>query len=269
MEAPSWERMEEVELRAWEDVYRVARERGVPGHEMVRLGMGAAVFSPGMDILSMNRAFGLAPDRVPLAELGSALVDAFRVRDVPRFFLQPLPGTLGPDAEDTLTALGYRPYDRWVRLHRAAGEVPWVLTDLDVVAAGPHYADAFGEIVRHCFGYPDFAAPWMAALVGRPGWHAFVALEGPMPVATGAFHVQGPLAWLGFSATLPGYRGRGAQLAVISEMVLQATRVGCRHLVVETAEDGPDHPAPAYRNGLRLGFREAYRRENWVWERAG
>lgn len=100
--------------------------------------------------------------------------------------------------------------------------------------AEAEHAEAFGRICQLCFALPPALAPWVAALVGRPGWRTFVALDGARPVATAAFHVQGEWAWMGWSATLPSHRGEGAQLALIAEMRLQAGREGCRHLALET-----------------------------------
>ncbi len=259
--------LEEVELRAWEDVARAARELGLPGGEVVRTGAGGALFSPGVDDLAVNRAFGMVADRVPLAELASALVEAFRARAVPRFSFQPVPGEDGAATGDILAAVGFRPGPRWVRLHRPAGGVPWVLSDLDVVPADG-MGRLFGEVYRAALDLPTFTVSWLAALVERPGWRCFVALDGVRPVAAGAVHVQGPRAWLGLTATLPDHRRRGAHLAVLAEMALQASRLGCRDLVLEAVEERPGRPSPAHRNARRLGFRAAYHRESWIYDRA-
>lgn len=261
--------MEEAERRAWEDVYRAAAGVGLRGLETVGLGRGAALFAPGMDVLAMNRAFGIPADAAVLESLAPALVEAFRVRGIPRFFVQPSPSAARVDPAPALREAGLRPYNRWVRMYRRAGEAPWPVTGFDVVPAEAGHAAAFGAINRVGFDFPEATGPWIAALTRRPGWHAFVALEAASPVAVAAFHHQGAWAWMGFSATLPGHRGRGAQLALLCEMVLQASRAGCRHLVAETAEDRPDHPAPAYRNGRRAGFRPAYLRESWIWDGRG
>lgn len=259
--------MEEVELRAWEDVGRLARELGLSQGEVVRTGAGGALFSPGVDDLALNRAFGMVADRVPLAELASALVEAFRARAVPRFSFQPVPGRTGAAAGDVLEAVGYRAGEGWVRLHRPAGDVPWVLSDLDVVPA-EGTGRLFGEVYRAALDLPTFTVSWLAALTSRPGWRCFVALDGSRPVAAGALHLQGPWAWLGFTATLPEERGRGGNLSVLAEMALQASRAGCRHLLMEAVEERPGRPSPIHRNARRLGFDVAYRRESWIYDLA-
>lgn len=259
---PSVSTMEAVELRAWEDHVRAAREIGMPGMELVRTGQGGVLFSPGVATPAMNRAFG--PAGRPLA---ASLPEAYGARGVSRFLLQVTPGT-GDATNGALTTMGYRPYDRWVRLYREAGDVPWVLTSLDVVLAGPEHAEAFGRICQRAFDLPPALAPWIGALVGRPGWETFVALDGERPVATAAYHVQGEWAWMGWSATLPSDRGRGAQLALVGEMAIQAERSGCRHLTAEAPEGRPGYPGPTFRNATRLGFRPVSRRVSWLWEAA-
>ncbi|MGD2071199.1 MAG: GNAT family N-acetyltransferase [Gemmatimonadota bacterium] len=260
---PAVPTMEAVELRAWEDHVRAARGIGLAGMELVRTGQGGVLFSPGVATPAMNRAFG--PTGRPLA---ASLPEAYGARGISRFLLQVTDGAGDEPTRGALTTMGYRPYDRWVRLHREAGDVPWVLTSLDVVRAGPEHAEAFGRICQRAFDLPPSLAPWIATLVGRPGWEAFVALDGERPVATAAYHVQGEWAWMGWSATLPSERGRGAQLALVGEMAIRAERSGCRHFTAEAPEDRPGHPGPTFRNALRLGFRPVSRRVSWLWEAA-
>jgi GNAT superfamily N-acetyltransferase len=72
------------------------------------------------------------------------------------------------------------------------------------------------------------------------------------------------VAWLGWGGTLPSYRGRGAQSAMLAARIEAARHLGCRRLVVETGPDSAEKPNPSYRNVERAGFRVAYLRENWV-----
>ena len=77
--------------------------------------------------------------------------------------------------------------------------------------------------------------------------------------------VSGDRAWLDFAATLPEYRGRGAQAALLARRIVDAAQLGCRWLVVETAEETPQRGAPSFRNMLRFGFRQAYVRPNFIY----
>jgi GNAT superfamily N-acetyltransferase len=91
-----------------------------------------------------------------------------------------------------------------------------------------------------------------------------MAYDGGKAVSTGALFVSGEAAWLDFATTLPEYRGRGAQAALLARRIVDAAELGCRYLVVETAEDTPQRGAPSHRNMLRFGFQEAYARPNYI-----
>jgi len=85
-----------------------------------------------------------------------------------------------------------------------------------------------------------------------------------MPIAGGALYVMGDVAWLGLAGTVASARRRGAQSALIRHRVNSAYALGCRWVVVETAEDTPERPAPSFHNLRRLGFNVAYPRSNYL-----
>ena len=68
-----------------------------------------------------------------------------------------------------------------------------------------------------------------------------------------------------FAATLPDYRGLGAQSALIARRFQDAAEAGCKWMVVETAEDKPERPVASYRNLKRLGFELAYLCPNYIY----
>jgi hypothetical protein len=91
-----------------------------------------------------------------------------------------------------------------------------------------------------------------------------MALDGDRPAAIAAMFVQGGYAWFDMAGTLSEYRGRGAQGALLQRRIRDAARMGCRWIVVETAEETPERSAPSYRNTLRSGFQVAYLRPNYM-----
>jgi GNAT superfamily N-acetyltransferase len=111
---------------------------------------------------------------------------------------------------------------------------------------------------------PDVLDPWLSAMVGRPGWDHYAAWDGEQLVATGAVFVAERTAWFGFAATLEGHRSQGAQSALITRRFAAALARGCDWVVTETAEQTTERLAPSYKNLQRLGFTEAYRRDNYV-----
>jgi hypothetical protein len=85
-------------------------------------------------------------------------------------------------------------------------------------------------------------------------------------MATAAVYCRGEYAWIDFASTLPGYRGRGGQAALLARRIADGAALGCKWLVVETAEATPEKPAPSYRNMRRYGFEVAYVRPNYLYK---
>jgi hypothetical protein len=179
------------------------------------------------------------------------------------FAVQVNPTAQPPELAGWLHARGLVRDDNWARLYRGVENPPTVETDLRVERVGPDYGEALAEIVCEAFEVMPALRPWVAACVGRPGWRHYLAFDGATPVATGALYVQDGLGWLGWATTLPSHRGRGAQSAIVARRIRDAAALGCRWLVVETAEDTPQEPSISYHNQVRAGFRLAHLRPNY------
>ena len=61
--------------------------------------------------------------------------------------------------------------------------------------------------------------------------------------------------------TGPGYRGRGAQLALIAARVEAARSAGCDWVIAEAAAGDN----PSVRNQQRAGLGTCYERQHWTW----
>jgi GNAT superfamily N-acetyltransferase len=155
-------------------------------------------------------------------------------------------------------------YDNWAKVYRAATPDVVIRTDLRIERIDRAHAAAFAEISCTAFGMPAVMQPWLAAGVGRPGWTHYLAFDGETPAAGGALFVKGDVGWLGIASTLPAYRRRGAQGALIARRIRDAAESGCRWVVTETGEDTPEHPNPSYHNMLRTGLVLAYQRPNYI-----
>lgn len=219
-----------------------------------------------VDALSLNRVVGLGVP-VPATEAQlDRILEFSRQVGVRRLFIQVAP-TASPEALTSwLEARGARPYNRWVRMSRhVATPLPSPPpTGLRVARIESEHAQAFAQVVREAFGMPPTVDEWIASTVGHAGWYHYGAWDGNDLVATGALFSTNETAWFGLAATRADRRGRGAQSALVAERCRQATRLGCDWIIAETAEDLPDRPAPSYRNLLRLGFIEEYRRQNYA-----
>ena len=170
------------------------------------------------------------------------------------------PAALGAWLERRGFTRGYA----WMKFSRACGERLEAPTDLEVRVVGRDHGADFGRVVAEGFGLPAAIAAWVSALPGRAHWVCVMAFAGSAPAAAGAAFVQGEYAWLGFGATLPASRRRGAQNALLARRLAEAAARGARTAVTETGERLPDKPSNSYRNILRAGFHERYLRHNYL-----
>lgn len=261
-------RLERIEVRAWGDFLRsasaaLARRIGAD----VRVdGPVLAGMAANLNIVALNRVIGLGLEEpATQAKLESLLAMYERGRPR-RHAVQVGPAALPQQLPSWLKRRGFHHLNNWVKLYaRTDREVPAPSESaLRPERIDTSRASTFGEIVVVSFDWPAELASWVAATVGRPGWHHYLAYDGGEPVATGAFYIEGEDAWLDFAATLPAHRGKGAQTSLLAHRMREATERGARLLTIEAAEDRPGRRSSSLHNALRLGFREAYRRPNYV-----
>jgi GNAT superfamily N-acetyltransferase len=93
------------------------------------------------------------------------------------------------------------------------------------------------------------------ARFAMPAGHNFLARIDGVPVGCGSVETEGGIAWLGGMATLPAYRGRGVQSALIRHRVDFAASEGVQLVASSAVPDGA-----SARNLLRHDFRLAYSR---------
>jgi len=147
---------------------------------------------------------------------------------------------------------------RGVRCWRTVDDPPIVASDLHIRVIGPRDAARFALLTMAEFTDGQPLTPGLAALVGRPEWRHYLAFDGDTAVAAAALFVHEGTAWLGWAYTLPAYRGRGMQSALLARRIADAGALGCTLVVADMTEDTPERPNPSYRNMLRLGFEHAY-----------
>jgi GNAT superfamily N-acetyltransferase len=115
---------------------------------------------------------------------------------------------------------------------------------------------------------PPAAHALIAGTADRPEWRQWIAYSGNRPAAAALSFVCAGFAWLGWDATLPEFRGQGAQSSLIVHRVSEAAAAGCKYITTETAINSARNIDPSYRNHERLGFSCAYERATFVTLRA-
>ena len=267
---------EAIEAAAWRDAFEAAPPltRARLGLEVEDVGGAVVLRAPGIDHVLFNRAIGLGTRVEPTAEVVRRIVDGYARAGVGRYFVQVRGAACTAEVRGRLEQHGLAPFRRaWVKLVRG-GEPPGpVRTDLAIVRADPSRRGEIGQLLVSGFDLPEEAAPVMGALVGRRGWHVYVALDGDRLVGAAGAFVEGRAANLSFAVTRPSHRKRGAQGALMAKRIEVARDLGCDLMTSETGEAVPGDPQHSYGNMMRHGLRPEYRRENWgppgaTWGRA-
>ncbi len=238
---------ERAELDAFRDW--VAAAPGGPV-ESAQQGSAVAVRSARFQARELNRIVGLydVADLDALASFYSG--GSFWVS------LDPAAGL-----DEELLARGFVADYAWQKFARGLEPVE-ARTDLRISDAESP-AD-FGTAFAEGYGLPTALADFAAAVVGRTGWHCFVAYDGRTPVGAGALFESGDAGWLGAAATVPSHRGRGAQSAILAARVERARERGLRVLITETGMPRDGRPGASDRNIMASGFEPTYVRPNYA-----
>lgn len=208
---------------------------------------------------------GSHPGRPPTEKVIAGLLERFAARDISRFFIQIPKDSSHDDARQALTNLGLKRYHRdWHELVRGRGPVPAAPPHIQIRPARAEDAHPMGELFANAFDLPSAAAPLYAALVTRPGWHAFIATIGNQTAGAGLLFIEGEAAFLAAGATHPDMRRRGVQGALMTARIHKALHNGCDLIMSNTGEAVRDQPNPSYHNMLRCGFAQTSATENWV-----
>jgi hypothetical protein len=264
---PSTDDLERVEIDAWRDYCAAAPPpfaQGV-GLETCDLGGPLLVMCKRIDHYQFNRLIGggLGSD----AAGGSLDIAAARFREagVRNGYLQVAPGPRAVALEGKLRGMGLEPLERtWVKFSRGPEPAPRSPSSLAISETRPAEAIDWAKAICGGFGMPDTLAPWLAALVGRPRWYAYIARDGGQAVGGAAMYVDNGRAWLGIGAVQAAARRKGGQGALLARRIADGLAAGARWFATETGKPLPGEPHPSYSNIQRAGFAIGYERRNWM-----
>lgn len=253
-----------VEADAWADMYGAApAPMGLVTEEIA----GARLLvAPRIPISMLNRVIGLGLSEDATAETIDRVLARLRAIGAQSPWIHVSPAARPATLVDALVERGYAPTPRptWAKVLRGREEPPEIATSLEVRDVGRDRAAELAAVLVAAHGMPPPVAPWIEALVGRPGWRAFAAVDAGR-VVSGAFLFQrGDRAWLGMGGTLPSHRNRGAQGALMVRRIREAIAAGARHIVTETGEPVAGEPNPSLSNMYRCGFRKVASRMNYA-----
>lgn len=254
-----------IEIAHFRDLYSAA-----PDELKDRLGLSVEEYGSSL-LFSASRLPHLlfarghvgASGVLDLEEL-DALLASLEDKGVRDFLIQVDPRVPAVDARRHLEARGLEAYRRpWVKLLRGAEPPPSIACELEITEAAQEQGSLCADMMMNVFGLPAHGAPLYAATVGRKGWHWYLASENGEPAACGVSFQMGEDAYLAGGVTLPRFRRRHAQGALMQRRIEDALARGAKRIASETGFPFPDEENPSYRNMLFFGLRPVGTRQNF------
>jgi GNAT superfamily N-acetyltransferase len=247
--------------------FALARLRLFPqsGSEATRIA-GADVVFDGPDS-PVTQTFGLGMRESPTPEHLDEIEHFFHARGAPtQHEVSPFAGTA---TLQLLCARGYRPIEinsvmfTTVEARLQAMPPPESHADIRIRIVGPEEADRWSQVsaLGWTHEHPELQ-PFMrdigALLVHRESSACFMAEIDGREAAAGALLVHEGVALFAGASTVPEFRRRGLQGALLAARMNYAREQGC-DLAMMVAEAGSN----SQRNAQRQGFLVAYTRIKW------
>jgi GNAT superfamily N-acetyltransferase len=236
------------------------------GMEVLRIGGGVATFMANDPTgFYWSRVLGLGWDEPITDELLTEVLDWYRQRGATSIVLQVSPLVPQVGWEALLERSGFSPGRNWVKLIRDTSAPPAIPADLDIRVVTEADSRRYAEVLCSAFESEDpLFIEWMMRQPTMGHWRTFGAFDGDSLAGVGALFLHGDFAGMSGAATLPTYRNRGAQAALIRARIVAAAAEGCRWVISETGAETPEDPNPSLHNLHRLGFTDLYDRRNWI-----
>jgi hypothetical protein len=137
--------------------------------------------------------------------------------------------------------------------------------DLRVEEVGREGADEWAEYLQRVYRLE--AGPWLHALLGRSGWHQYVAREDGRVVAARCMHLaHDGTAWLGMDGPVPGIMTADHEpdAALCAAIVRDGLARGARRFIADIEARAERMDTPAYAHFGALGFRRPYVRTHYA-----
>jgi hypothetical protein len=260
-------RIEAAEARAWEDLYAAspANWAGATGQATRRVDGTLVLSWPATGRRYFSRAIGLGVIRPATERAIDDILGGYERAGIDMFLVQSLPHCRPAEYEDWLADRGLEPFDRQDRIVR--GDRPAVTLDpapgrtitVERVTSGT--AREWARFVDSTYRLDT--GPWLPCLIGRRGWHQYLAREDGAIVACRGMYI-GPdgIAWLGMDGPVPGLQTQDFEPdAALCEAILRdGLALGVRTFVSDIEAPSPDMDTRAYGYFGRLGFTRPYTR---------
>lgn len=223
----------------------------------------ATVFTASsvQESLMLNRVIGLGLEE-PVDEASLASIERHYARSgVTTFALELTPAACAGTVLALLRQHGYVPYKKTEMMLRTGAEAIPAPNELQVQRVGASDAAFF---VAQCCGVFRLQRPFVELLqasFGDSRWEHWAAFDGGSAVASAmTCYFDDATAWIGWVATQPEHRGRGAQSALAAAQVQACRAQGVNWISLEASGASRRGSSPSSRNYTRLGWTTLYER---------
>lgn len=181
------------------------------------------------------------------------------------FSIQLVPEALNNKTELLLNRNDFRLKNYWVRLYRDTSEIENVKSSLEIKEINENFYDEFTSTITGIFGMDARLKGMFEGTLPSDKWKHYATFKGEQLAGTGSVYLDGDFAYTGNATTKPEYRSRGSQGLLLKTRIDAARLAGCRFVTAGVWSDTPGYRNPSYHNLLRYGFRELYKRANYVY----
>jgi hypothetical protein len=262
--------IEHAEVNAWLDLYAAA-----PADFAARQGLSIAgedglawTTCTTIPFVHFNCVKNFGVDNPATESQLDALLAHYRAAGISRPWFYVNPHTEPSRLRCWLEARGLQRQGGWERIYRQAEPLspePLFMADgVSVERVTKASASEWAGFIDSRYRLPT--SPWLLALVGRKGWHHYMAKrDGAVAAVRSMFIGAGGAAWSGIEAPVPGIMAPSFDLdAMLGEtLVRDGIAAGAKLFVADIEAPHEERDGPAYRNYARLGFRIAYFRSHY------
>ena len=253
--------VETAQLELWKQFFEdcspaFKQKMGIQTHTF---GGASATMMGSYPTLFYNRVLGLGIQQPATEAMLDEIIELYSQHELSlRIPLSPYaqPGDLPTWLKDR----GFKHTGNLAKMIRGNEPPPRIETDLRVQRVDESDAAQFGAIFARAFEWPDWSAQMAEEMIRMGIVYSYMAYDGDVPAATGVLHVSGDVGGLYHAATLPEFRRRGAQGAIMARRIQDGIDSGCHWFSTETFKGKPESPNPSFHNMLRTGFELAYMR---------
>jgi hypothetical protein len=216
-----------------------------------------------------NRSIGLGVIEPASRAVIDEIVDGYDVAGITTFLVQSLSHCRPAEYEAWLGDAGLRPFDQQDRVARDGRPLALEPTrrtrELSVERVTDDGAAEWVAFMERVYRLET--GPWLPELIGRPGWHQYVAREsGEIVAARGMYIGPDGTAWLGMDGPVPGITTDDYEpdAALCEFIVADGLCHGASSFIADIEAVSTAQASPAYETFGRLGFARPYVRTHWT-----